>query len=72
MGEAEKAEFMEKIGNIDWSNWYAMDDVNAMLKEMGLDLNMTTEELNEFTEAMRVAGGASPVQMMQRTDELIG
>ena len=71
MGEAEKAEFMEKIGDIDWSNWYAMDDVSAMLEEMGVDLNMTTEELEAFTEAMRVAGGASPAEMLQKTDERI-
>ena len=67
MTEAQKNQFMNEIGNIDWSSWYAMDDVTAMLEGMGAELNMTTEELEAFTNAMRIAGGASPTEMLART-----
>lgn len=66
MTEAQKNQFMNEIGNIDWSSWYAMDDVTAMLEGMGAELNMTTEELEAFTNAMRIAGGASPTEMLAR------
>jgi hypothetical protein len=45
MGEAEKSEFMNRIGDVDWSSWYAMEDVTAILKDMDVALNMTDEEL---------------------------
>jgi hypothetical protein len=45
MGEAEKSEFMNRIGDVDWSSWYAMEDVTAILKDMDIALNMTDEEL---------------------------
>ena len=67
MTEAQKNQFMNEIGNIDWSSWYAMDDVTAMLEGMGAELNMTTEELEAFTNAMRIAGGASPTEMLAKT-----
>jgi hypothetical protein len=71
MNEEQVEAFMSRIGDVDWSSWYAMDDVTAILEDLGIDLSTVTADLDAFTEAMREAGGASPVEMIQRTDELI-
>ncbi len=69
MGEADVAQFVEGLSDIDWSDWYAMDDVNALLESMGYDLDMTTEEMQEFIATMREVGGASPADALRRTWE---
>ncbi|MBQ7820074.1 MAG: hypothetical protein IJ341_10305 [Bacteroidales bacterium] len=71
MGDADAEKFMNQIGNIDWSDWYAMDDVSAMLEDMGYSLDMTTPEMQAFIETMRQAGGASPAEMIQKTKDSI-
>jgi hypothetical protein len=48
-----------------------MEDVSAMLEEMGYSLDTTTPEMQDFIEAMRLAGGASPAEMLQRTKDSI-
>ena len=69
MGEADVARFVEGLSDIDWSDWYAMDDVNALLESMGYDLDLTTEEMQEFIATMREVGGASPADALRRTWE---
>jgi hypothetical protein len=69
MGEADVAKFVEGLSDIDWSDWYAMDDVNALLESMGYDLDLTTEEMQEFIATMREVGGASPADALRRTWE---
>jgi hypothetical protein len=44
-----------------------MDDVNALLENMGYDLNLTTEEMQNFIDTMRKVGGASPVDVLEQT-----
>lgn len=67
MGEADVASFIEQLGEVDWSDWYAMDSVNALLENMGYELDLTTEEMQEFINTMRQVGGASPVDVLEKT-----
>lgn len=69
MGEADVAKFVEGLSDVDWSSWYAMDDVNALLEQMGYDLDLTTAEMQEFINTMREVGGASPVDALEKTWE---
>lgn len=71
MGEADVASFIEQLGSVDWSNWYAMEDVEAMLQEMGYDLDMTNPKIQAFVEQMRTIGSASPADAIKRTEENI-
>ena len=55
-------EFLEQIGNVDWSNWNALDDVSAILDDLDISLDLTSDKWVEFTNKMREAGAANPAE----------
>lgn len=45
---------------IDWSNWDAGKDVIAIMDSLGYSVDTTTDEWNNFTNAMRDSFDAVP------------
>jgi hypothetical protein len=53
---------MEQIGDVDWSNWNALDDVQGILDGLGVSLDLTGAEWEDFANKMRDAAGANPAE----------
>lgn len=66
MNEADKAKFLEQVANVDWSNWYAIEDVSSIVEGLGYDLDLTDPKIQEFAASMRMAGGAELADRFNR------
>ena len=55
---------------VDWSDWDALEQVDAIMKEFGVDIDTSSEEWQNFAEKMRIAAGATP-DFSQLRDTLI-
>lgn len=45
---------------IDWSDWDAMDQAEQIMKDLGVEIDTSSKEWQEFIENMRLANGAMP------------
>ena len=51
---------MDALTSINWSDWDAMEQADAILKEFGVDIDTTSEDWKLFAANMRIANGAIP------------
>ena len=51
---------LEKLSDIDWSSWDALEQADAIMKEYGVDIDTTSKEWVEYANKMRIAAGATP------------
>ena len=51
---------LEELSNIDWSDWDALEQADAIMKEYGVDIDTTSQEWIEYANKMRQAAGATP------------
>ena len=56
----EKQKALTQLANIDWSNWDAMEQAEAIMESFGVEIDSTSAEWIEFTNNMRTANGAVP------------
>ena len=56
----KQQEALSKLAEIDWSNYDAIEDADAIMKEFGVSIDTSSEEWVEFADKMRNAGGAIP------------
>ena len=45
---------------IDWSDWNAMEQAEQIMKDLGIEIDTSSAEWQEFIENMRLANGAMP------------
>ena len=51
---------LESLTAIDWSDWDALEQADAIMKEYGVDIDTTSKEWMEYADKMRKAAGATP------------
>ena len=56
----EQQAAMDALTSINWSDWDAMEQADAILKEFGVDIDTTSEDWKLFAANMRIANGAIP------------
>ena len=56
----EQQAAMDALTSIDWSDWDAMEQADAILKEFGVDIDTASEDWKLFAANMRIANGAIP------------
>ena len=56
----EQQAAMDALTSIDWSDWDAMEQADAILKEFGVDIDTASEDWKLFATNMRIANGAVP------------
>lgn len=56
----KQQEALSNLAEIDWSNYDAIEDADAIMKEFGVDIDTSSKEWVEFADKMRNAGGAIP------------
>ena len=60
LSEDQQSIALDKLSEIDWSQWDAMDQAAAIMDEFGVTLNVSSDEWLRFAENMRKANGAIP------------
>ena len=66
----DQTKALEKLITVDWSNWDALEQADAIMKEFGVDIDTSSSEWQKFAEEMRIAAGATP-DFSQLKDTLI-
>ena len=51
---------LEQLGSINWSDWDAMEQADAIMKQFGVDIDTSSEEWKQFADEMRKANLATP------------
>ncbi len=58
---AEKKQINDVLGEIDWTEYDAMDTFISQLDSLGIELGLGANQTQEFAELMRLAAGALPI-----------
>ena len=56
----DQAAALNQLMAIDWSDWDALSQADAILQGFGVDINLTSQEWLDFAESMRIAARAVP------------
>ena len=67
----KQQEALDQLSQIDWSDWDAMEQADAIMKALGKEINTTSEEWVIFTQKMRAASLAIP-DFSKLKEDLIG
>ena len=51
---------MDELGKINWTDYDAIEQADAIMKKYGVDIDTTSGEWKEFADKMRTAAGAIP------------
>ena len=51
---------LEQLGSINWSDWDAIEQADAIMKQFGIDIDTGSEEWKKFANEMRKANLAIP------------
>ena len=57
---AEQEAALQRLVDIDWSNWDAIDEAKSIMAEYGVTINETSAYWQNFATEMRIAAGAMP------------
>ena len=60
LSEEDQTAALAQLANIDWSDWDAMDQAKEIMKEFGVEIDLTSTEWQDFATKMRTAAGAVP------------
>lgn len=60
VSQKDMEKVLDQLSFIDWSNWDAGKDVIAIMDSLGYSIDTTTDEWNNFTDAMRDSFDAVP------------
>ena len=60
LSEEDQTAALAQLANIDWSDWDAMDQAKKIMKEFGVEIDLTSTEWQKFASDMRIAGAAIP------------
>lgn len=60
VSQKDMEKVLDQLSFIDWSNWDAGKDVIAIMDSLGYSVDTTTDEWNNFTNAMRDSFDAVP------------
>ena len=67
----KQQEALEQLSQIDWSDWDAMEQADAIMKALGKEIDTTSEEWVIFAQKMRDASLAIP-DFSKLKEDLIG
>lgn len=56
----DQAAALNALMAIDWSDWDALSQADAILQQFGVDIDLTSQEWLDFAESMRIAARAVP------------
>lgn len=56
----DQAAALNALMAIDWSDWDALSQADAVLQQFGVDIDLTSQEWLDFAESMRIAARAVP------------
>lgn len=68
LSEKDQTEAIAQLATIDWSSWDAMDQAKQIMKEFGVEIDLTSDEWQKFATDMRIAAGATPDFSRLKTD----
>ena len=56
----EQQKALNALTNIDWSDWNAIDQAQKIMKDFGVEIDISSQEWKDFIKNMRLANGAMP------------